>query len=159
MNLIDVLGVIGMFLLRVGVPLAITVGVVYLLKRLDRRWEAEAKAESSWLGAEQRAGKAAEQPTVPSPAERPATPKRAPSPELPFIPPPPAPDRRIQPGLVAAPVGQPCWNVKGCSPNKLEKCAAPRQPDMPCWQARFDAEGQIPEECVGCDIFQHYPVM
>ena len=46
MDFIDLLGVIGMFLLRVGVPLAITVGVVYLLKRLDRRWEAEARAPS-----------------------------------------------------------------------------------------------------------------
>ena len=156
MSFIDVLGVIGMFLLRVGVPLAITVGVVYLLKRLDRRWEMEARAE-------QRAGKAAEQPAerpvISPPVVRPATPKQAPSPELPFIPPPAAPDRRIQPGLVATPVGQPCWNVKGCSPDKLEKCASPRHPEMPCWQARFDAEGQIPEECVGCDIFQRYPVM
>jgi hypothetical protein len=148
MDFIDVMGVIGMFLLRVGVPLAITAGVVYLLKRLDRRWEAEARAQ-------QGVAKAEEQPT-----RLPVTPKkRAPSPELPFIPPPVQPERRIQPGLVAAPVGQPCWNVKGCAPDAREKCAAPEHPDMPCWQARFEAEGKIPEECVGCDIFQRYPVM
>ena len=36
--------VIGMFLLRLAVPLAVTFLVAYLLRRLDARWEAEAQA-------------------------------------------------------------------------------------------------------------------
>jgi hypothetical protein len=147
MNFIDLMAVIGMFLLRVGVPVAITAGVVYLLKRLDRRWEMEARAA-------RKAGKVVEQP-----AGLPATPsKRAPSPELPFVPPPATPDRRIQPGVAAAQVAQPGLSAKGSRPAKAQ-CDAPQNPGKPCWQARFDAEGKIPEECVGCDIFQHYPVM
>jgi hypothetical protein len=147
MNFIDLMAVIGMFLLRVGVPAAITVGAVYLLKRLDRHWEMEARAE-------RKAGK-----VVVQPAGVPASPsKPVPSPELPFIPPPAAPDRRIQPGVAAAQVVQPGVSPKGSRPLKAQ-CSAPQNPDKPCWQARFDAEGQIPEECVGCDIFQSYPVM
>jgi hypothetical protein len=147
MNFIDLMGVIGMFLLRVGVPVAITAGMVYLLKRLDRRWEMEARAE-------RRAGKVVEQP-----AGVPASPgKRPPAPELPFIPPPAAPDRRIQPGVAAAQVAQPGLNAKSSRPAKAQ-CSAPQNLDKPCWQTRFEAEGQIPEACVGCDIFQRYPVM
>jgi hypothetical protein len=140
------MAVIGMFLLRVGVPLGITVGMVYLLKRLDRRWEMEARAE-------RKAGKVVEQPVgVPdSPS------KRAPSPELPFIP-PPAPDRRIQPGVTAAQAVQPGLGTKSSRAEKAQ-CSAPQNVDKPCWQVRFDAEGKIPDECVGCDIFQRYPVM
>ncbi len=41
----QVLIVIGMFILRLGVPLAVTLGIGYLLRRLDARWEAEAIAE------------------------------------------------------------------------------------------------------------------
>ena len=147
MNFIDLMAVIGMFLLRVGVPLAITAGMVYLLKRLDKRWEMEARAE-------RKAGKAAEQP-----ARAPVAPgKPAPAPELPFIPPPAAPDRRIQPGVSAAQVAQPGLTAKSSRPAKAQ-CDAPQNTGKPCWQARLNAEGQIPEECVGCDIFQRYPVM
>jgi hypothetical protein len=49
--------------------------------------------------------------------------------------------------------------VKGCNDTSKAQCAAPQHPDKPCWQARFDAEGAIPEDCVGCDIFQRYPMM
>lgn len=158
MSFIDTLSVIGMFLLRVGVPLAVTAGLVYLLKRLDRRWEEEARAEQR---AHEAAGMPAEQPALPQPAERPEAPKRAPAPEIPFIPPPAYPDRRQQPGLgaQAGQVAQRSSNAKGSSADKVAKCGAPQRPDQPCWQARLAAEGHIPEECVSCDIFQRYPVM
>ncbi len=42
----EVLVVVGMFILRLGVPLMIVVAVGYLLRRLDSRWEAEAQAET-----------------------------------------------------------------------------------------------------------------
>jgi hypothetical protein len=146
MSLMDLLVLVGMFALRFGVPLLIVIGIGYLLKRLDRRWEAEA-----WE--QQRAAQAAARL-----AARPGIPKRAPVSQLPFVIPPP-PDMRQQPGLVAAPPASRCWDIRGCAESVRSKCVAPRNPELPCWQARFDAEGQIPEECVGCQIFQRYPLM
>ena len=148
-NFTDFLVLAGMFLLRFGLPLAIVIGVGYLLKRLDKRWEAEA-----W--AEQQAARGSEQPV-----ERPVTPKRAPSPtpQLPWVPPPARETPRPQPGLVAGLAAPRCWDVKGCTESQKAQCAAPQHPEMPCWQARFDAEGHIPEDCVNCDTFQRYPLM
>ena len=40
-----ILVMIGLFLLRLGVPLAITLAVGYWLRRLDAKWEAEAAAQ------------------------------------------------------------------------------------------------------------------
>ena len=37
--------IVGMFLLRIGVPLTMTLAVAYFLRRLDARWQAEAWAE------------------------------------------------------------------------------------------------------------------
>lgn len=37
--------IIGMFLVRLGVPIAITLAVAYFLRRLDARWQAEAWVE------------------------------------------------------------------------------------------------------------------
>lgn len=41
----ELLVIVGMFVLRLGVPLAITLAVGYGLHRLDARWEAEARAD------------------------------------------------------------------------------------------------------------------
>lgn len=38
--------VAGFFLLRLGVPVAVTAAIVWWLRRLDARWEAEADAQS-----------------------------------------------------------------------------------------------------------------
>ena len=51
-------GVIGMFILRLGVPLAITLAVGYWLRRLDAKWQAEAlarKAEAALIEEEKQA--------------------------------------------------------------------------------------------------------
>jgi len=157
MDILDVLVFAGMILLRFGVPLLIVLGVGYLLKRLDRRWEREAWEEQRKArGAE---APAEQQPGVPVPGKRPAAPVRAPGPVMPFIPPQVRETPRPQPGLVAPHVAQRCWDVKGCSEADRAKCPAPQNPQKPCWQARFDAEGHIPEDCVNCDIFQRYPLM
>jgi hypothetical protein len=155
-NFTDMLVFAGMVFLRFGVPLLVVIGIGYLLKRLDRRWEAEAWAEQAKA---QTAEIPAEQPAVPSP--RPTVPARTPvpAPVLPFIPPPVRETPRPQPGMTVSRSGQPCYDVKGCSDTSKAQCAAPQHPEKPCWQARFDAEGAIPEDCVGCDIFQHYPMM
>ena len=155
-NFTDMLVFTGMLFLRFGVPLLVVIGIGYLLKRLDRRWEAEAWAEQAKAKA---AEVPAEQPAVPAP--RPAVPARTPvpAPVLPFIPPPVRETPRPQPGMTMARTAQPCYDAKGCSDASKAQCAAPQHPEKPCWQARFDAEGAIPEDCVGCDIFQRYPMM
>lgn len=60
----ETLIVVGMFLLRLGVPLGITLAVGYWLRRLDARWEAEAltQLEQEEAPAELKALKTAEQP-------------------------------------------------------------------------------------------------
>ncbi len=162
-SFIDLLVVIGMFLVRFGAPLVIVLALGYFLKRLDARWEAEARAQREAEAAE----RPAQRPSVPKPAERPATPKRAPvpapMPQQPFIIPPAmargGAGQAAQPGLMAQQPAAYCWDVKQCSAEQRANCAAPQQPGMPCWQARFDAEGKIPDDCVNCDIFQRYPLM
>jgi hypothetical protein len=160
LDFLDLLVLAGMVLLRFGVPLLIVVGVGYFLKRLDRRWEREAWEEQMKAKA---ANAPAEQPSVPAPAptRRPVAPVRMPAPGsvIPFIPPQVRDTPRPQPGVMAAQVAQPCWTAKGCSEAKKAECAAPQHPEKSCWQARFDAEGQIPEDCVNCDTFQRYPLM
>jgi hypothetical protein len=150
-DFLDILVVIGMFALRIGVPVAIMAGLVYVLKRLDRRWEAEARAQQE---ARMR------QPLVQQPAERPSRARRAPAPSaaIPFVPPPTYPVSS-QPGLRMAALAQPCWDRWGCTQSAKAECAATQHPELPCWQARFDAEGKIPETCVSCEYFQRYPLM
>lgn len=41
-ELLAAAAVVSMFVLRLGVPLAITLAVAYLLRRLDAKWQAEA---------------------------------------------------------------------------------------------------------------------
>jgi len=45
-GVLETLVIIGMFVLRLGVPFLIVLAVGYLLRRLDTRWEAEAQAEA-----------------------------------------------------------------------------------------------------------------
>jgi hypothetical protein len=150
----DIMTVIGLFLLRFGVPLAVTALAIYFLKRLDARWEAEARAA-------QQPQPPAEQPAIapaqPVPPARPRPP--APQPQTIFVPPPAkAPGARIplHAGVAAT---KPCWEVKVCPEASKANCPATQHPDQACWQARFDAEGQIPEQCVSCETFQRYPIM
>lgn len=163
-SFVDLLVVGGLFLLRVGVPAAVIAGLAYLLKRLDRRWEEEARAEQRARQALHLGGQALrpdQQPEKPQPAGRPVTTIRVPEVKIPFVPPPPSPSPFTlpQPGLVmAAPAGH-CWDVRGCSESARSKCPASQHPELSCWQARLDAEGHIPDDCVSCDIFQRYPLM
>ncbi len=46
---VEVAAMIGLFMLRLGVPLAITVLVTWGLKRLDARWQADAEAKRAVL--------------------------------------------------------------------------------------------------------------
>ncbi len=159
-NFTDFLMLIGMSLLRFGLPVLVVVGLGLLLKRLDARWEAEANEYAAKHAAEQ----PAIQPEAPKPAERPAMPARKPveTPQLPFIiPPAPIRDQRqqiAQPGM-QAPVADAGRGTSRSSADSKVQCSAPQNASRPCWQTRFDAEGKIPDECVTCDIFQRHPVM
>ncbi|PWH15376.1 MAG: hypothetical protein DDG58_11055 [Ardenticatenia bacterium] len=48
--LADTAVMIGMFLLRLGVPLAVTLVIAWALKRLDARWRREAELRLASLG-------------------------------------------------------------------------------------------------------------
>jgi hypothetical protein len=132
----DVFVVIGMFALRFGVPLAITGGLVYLLKRLDRRW-----AEEAWAGVEEQV---AEQPVAS------VRPQRSLEMDRPFVPQPMAAQGKDVVGP-QMPSMQPCWEMNECSEAARSKCPAFLHPDQPCWKARFEAEGHMPEGCSDCE--------
>lgn len=159
-SFLDLLVVVGMMFIRIGVP-AVVIGLLaYGLKRLDARWEREA--------GDYAAKQTGAQPGVRPQQPRPAIPARKPTPApMPFVPPPAIKDSRVQPGVsmasaqpgMQAAAQQPCWDAKDCSGAVRSECAAPQHPDQPCWQARFDAEGAIPADCIECDVFQRYPKM
>jgi hypothetical protein len=45
-TIISIFAVITGFALRFGIPIAITIVAIYVLRRLDARWQAEAEAEA-----------------------------------------------------------------------------------------------------------------
>lgn len=166
-TLADLLAMIGLFAVRIGIPLAITAGLVYLLKRLDKRWEEEARAEqraqvAAQPGARPPAEQQVESPAPPLERRPPAGRAPAPAPQLPWIPPPqPAirPGQQPQPGLAAAAQPRHCWDAKSCGEAARAGCPAFHRPDLPCWQARLEADGSIPEDCVDCERFRRYQLM
>ena len=149
-NILDIAVLFGIVIVRIGIPLGVVLLLGYFLKRLDRRWEAEARAERT-------AAAAAEQPVARPAAPRPTRRSNVdiPGPQLPVE---PIPLRIPQPGLVLV-NGKHCWDVKGCSEQSKAKCPAVQHPDTHYWQARMESEGQIPATCPDCDIFQRYPLM
>lgn len=104
----------GMFILRLGVPLAITLAAGYLLRRLDARWQAEAWAQ--W-----EASRGEDEPAPDFSAFEEAT--------------------------------EPCWAIKRCNGPVVEDCPTVARPDVPCWLARLQAEGQLPAACYNCELF------
>jgi hypothetical protein len=49
-------------------------------------------------------------------------------------------------------VGQPCWEIRGCSAEARAGCAAANQPDIPCWLSRQIAGQPLPEGCAACQV-------
>jgi hypothetical protein len=60
-----------------------------------------------------------------------------------------------QPGYAAEAV--PCWEFKKCTPEQMVQCSVPRRPGVPCWLTRQIIESHLPDECLGCEIFQSRP--
>lgn len=127
----NVLLVILLFIMRLGIPVLVTVAIAYGLRRLDAKWQAEAEA------------KAQTKSVVPqAPQPKPARIGNGAGVTIPLRQP------------VAGAAGQPCWSLKGCSESMRANCAAFHQPNVPCWSARMNAEGRLPEGCKDCKVYQ-----
>ncbi len=50
-----------------------------------------------------------------------------------------------------------CWEIKNCPPEKRAACAAANSEEA-CWQERRLSNGYLPEECLGCEVFDQAPV-
>lgn len=62
----------------------------------------------------------------------------------------------LVPAMAGAPAGvQHCWDVKKCSASQMEKCPAPKRPNLPCWLANMkEREGYtLKPECLTCNQF------
>jgi hypothetical protein len=133
-SLTEILYIIGLFVLRLGIPIAVTLTIAYFLHRLDARWEKEARLQQD-AG---RATKEVEQrKSVSIPLPQPAMPVPIP--------------------LALDSYGKPCWELKDCDPVEMADCPARQDSSVPCWQARRQEEGRIPVECYHCEIFLATP--
>jgi hypothetical protein len=47
----------------------------------------------------------------------------------------------------------PCWDAKGCSPERRNSCPAFLNSQTACWQVLRNSEGQLKDECLGCNVF------
>jgi len=124
-----VLMIIGLFVLRLGVPLAITIALGYGLSRLDARWKAEggdAAPPSRLAGRPQHVFKSAAGFQA----------------------------LTLQQTFARDQAGRPCWDLKDCSEAVLEAIAACESGDVPCWEARRIAEGELPADCRNCEVYQ-----
>jgi hypothetical protein len=91
-------------LLRVGIPVLITIFLVRWLRGLDERWQAEAHTETTQ----------------------------------------------------AQNIG--CWEIKGCTAEQRATCQAYANQDTPCFQVFRDTNGNLKEECIGCQVFRETPM-
>lgn len=104
----SVLAVLAGILLRFGVPILVMIAAVYFLRKLDIRWQEEARQQ------------------------------------LPVV-------------TVSVPQ-IPCWEVKGCPPEKRQHCAEFLNPEVPCWQQFRASDGQLKDDCLDCNVFRNAPV-
>jgi hypothetical protein len=51
-----------------------------------------------------------------------------------------------------------CWEQHNCSEEKRAKCAAYLHPETPCWQLYRSKDGNLREQCLGCQTFRSAPV-
>lgn len=104
-----------LFALRCIVPLAITVGLGYLMNRLVDHWQAEDARKEAPVRSN---GKVA------------------------------------APATLAA-LSLPCWVTFSCSEEARKNCAAYQHPDLPCWEAKRQANnGVLAASCADCPRYQ-----
>jgi hypothetical protein len=107
---------IALFALRCLAPLALTIGIGYLMNRLVDRWRAEDEAREA----------------------------AGPEPEMQPLP---------RPALKVPTITIPCWVTRDCPPDKADDCPAKAFPAIPCWMARMQVEGRLPDTCPDCPIY------
>ncbi|MGD8605421.1 MAG: hypothetical protein PVF49_12710 [Anaerolineales bacterium] len=54
---------------------------------------------------------------------------------------------------------KPCWQVHQCSQEKRKDCPAYKDPNSPCWQHFRNSRGELPQRCLGCDVFKQAPAL
>ena len=131
----NVLLIILLFIMRLGIPVLVTVAIAYGLRRLDAKWQAEAEAKAQTKSV-------VPQAPQPQPAWTGVNAGNGAGINMALR----------QPMAMAA--GQPCWSLKGCSESMRANCAAFHQPNVPCWSARMNAEGRLPAGCKDCKLYQ-----
>lgn len=65
---------------------------------------------------------------------------------VPLVEPPAAYERQSVLSLLSFP----CWVTNSCPERKRKGCPACERDDVPCWQARLEAEGVLPASCPDC---------
>jgi hypothetical protein len=93
------------FIVRLGLPALVLAGMVWVMRRLDARWQAEANR---------------------LPAARPA-------------------------------MDPPCWEVRGCGPERRATCPVYGHAETPCWQQFRDHNGNLRAGCLTCELFAAVP--
>jgi len=121
--------IILLFALRCILPLALTIGVGYLMNRMVDKWERDAAAQQ-----------ASAAPVVPEADSMPA-----PVPAVPAA----ATVKEKRPSIAL-----PCWATIGCDPARRPDCPAVKQSGKPCWVARLAAEGVLPASCPTCPVYR-----
>ncbi len=124
----EIVTIVALFILRFGVPLLLMIGIGYVLRRLDQKWEVELRAEREERQSQE------DKSMQPGPA-------------LPFAP------GYVPQAIMMDSYGKPCWDVKDCDQSMQEQCPAFQHADSPCWLARRHAEGEIPSMCLHCELF------
>ena len=102
-----IFGMILGVLLRIAVPILVTLLFIALLKWLDERWKREADQGA---------------------------------------------DQLVKAGNIG------CWKINNCPKEKLAKCKAYQNADIPCWQVFREENGKLQERCIGCEVFRHSPI-
>lgn len=52
----------------------------------------------------------------------------------------------------------PCWQVHQCSQERRKECPAYNDNTQPCWQHFRNGRGELPQRCLGCDVFKLAPI-
>ncbi len=132
MNEIEGTGiVILLFALRCILPIALTIGIGYMMNRMVDKWEREAAA-------------AREAENMPQP-ESVTPPASIPVPAMTG----PSLAKEKRPSIAL-----PCWVTRGCDPAQRSNCAAFKERGKPCWVARMTTEGIMPANCPTCPVYQ-----
>jgi len=53
--------------------------------------------------------------------------------------------------------GDRCWEIKKCDPELRKDCPGFKNQMIPCWLARTQAEGTLPEGCPTCPLYEANP--